>query len=247
MNVRSVARIVAVLVLGIGVAGGALSQRNSEVLVKKAIADTMTPEELAAYKQRLAERVAARRMAGSPLHSAVRAPADTCTAATPEIGALPYNPAADTTLGMVDDFDLPSDVTAPTCTVGATCTGAGPAGSLPAGAIYNLTGTGPDRAYRIITDANCALAITIDPTGADDLGLIVYQANCSSSLADCACVDDTGANGVAETVTLSAVAGTTYFVVVDGYGGSAGPFTLNITGTGCSLVPVELMDVKVDG
>ena len=241
---RLVLLVAATCLLGGAVQAVAITP--AEVKVKKAIADTMTPQELAAYKQRLADRVNQ-----GLLGPKLRVPADTCTAATPEIGTLPYAPAADTTVGQVDNFDLPADTTNPTCAVGATCTGAGPAGSLPGGAIYTGTGTGPDRAYRIITNANCALTITMDPTGAQDLALIVYQANCSSSLADCACVDDTGVGGVAESVVLSAVAGTTYFVVIDGYStgatppGPSGPFTLSITGTGCALVPVELQSFSV--
>ena len=217
----------------------------AEVKVKAVIAATMTPDELAAYKQRLADRVNQGMIVGSD-QGGVRTPADACTGATPEISTLPYNGAADTTVGQTDNYDLPADTTTPTCTVGATCTGAGPAGSLPAGAIYNLTGTGPDKAYMIQTDANCTLTINLDPTGADDLGLIVYQANCSSSLADCACVDDTGGNGTAESVTLNAVAGTTYYVVADGYGGSAGAFTVSITGAGCALTPVSLQSFSVE-
>jgi hypothetical protein len=242
-------------VAAIGLLGGALQAAAitpAEVKVKKAIADTMTASELAAYKQRLADRVnqgLINRSKGNRL----RTPADTCTAATPEIGPLPYTPAADTTVGQADNFDLPADTTNPTCAVGASCTGAGPAGSLPFGAIYTGTGTGPDRAYRIITNANCTLTISMDPTSSQDLALILYQANCSSSLADCACVSDTGIGGAVETVTLNAVAGTTYFVVVDGYStgatppGPSGPFTISVTGTGCALTPVGLQTFSVDG
>ena len=91
----------------------------------------------------------------------------------------------------------------------------------------------------------------MDPTGAQDLALIVYQSTCSSALADCLCVDDTGVGGVAESVTLSAVAGTTYFLVTDGYStgatppGPSGPYTMGVTGTGCTLVPVELLDFEI--
>jgi hypothetical protein len=225
----------------------------AEVRVKKVIADTMTPTELQAYKVKMADMV--NRRAADRAREIIMAPAtpgDTCVAATPEIGTLPYAPAADTTVGQTDNFDLPADTTNPTCAVGATCTGAGPAGSLPFGAIYTGTGMGPDRAYRLITSANCTLTIGMDPTGAQDLALVVYQSNCSSNLADCACVDDTGGGGAAESVTLSAVAGTTYFVVVDGYSASAappgpsGPFTISVAGTGCSLVtPVTLESFSV--
>jgi hypothetical protein len=145
---------------------------------------------------------------------------------------------------MTDDYDLPADVSAPTCTAPTNCTGDGPVGSLPRGAIYTGTGTGPDRAYHVRTDADCDLTITMQPTGTEDLGLILYQAQCSNSLSDCVCVDDTGIGGDAESVLLNAVSGTDYFIVIDGYSsyatppGPAGPFTLQITGTGCNLLGV---------
>jgi hypothetical protein len=223
----------------------------ADVQVKKAIADQMTPEQLAAYKQLLASRINANVFDAARNDGAALTPGDTCTAATPEIGTLPYNPAADTTVGQTDNFDLPADTTNPTCTASSTCTGAGPAGSLPRGAIYTGTGTAPDRAYSLTTDANCNLTINMDPTGAQDLALIVYQTACSSLLSDCVCVDDTGVGGVAESVLLSAVAATNYFAVVDGYStgatppGPSGPFTLAVTGTGCTLVPVELIDFSI--
>lgn len=247
---RQVLFVAAVSLMGFALQAAAITP--AEVRVKKAIADKMTPDELAAYKQLLAERYnqgAFDKAAGN--NNPILTPADTCTAATPEISTLPYTGPADTTVGAVDNFDLPADTTNPTCAVGATCTGAGPAGSLPFGAIYTGTGTAPDRAYRFQTSANCTLTITGTPSSAWDLSLVVYQANCSSNLADCACVDDTGVGGDAESVTLSAVAGTVYFAVVDGYSagatppGPSGAFTLGITGSGCTLVPVELQSFEV--
>lgn len=226
----------------------------SDIHVKKGIAEKMTPGQLQAYKELLAQRKAAGafdRAPGGP--NAGRAPGDSCAAATYELGTLPYGPIADTTVGAVDDYDLPSDVTAPTCTAATTCTGAGPAGSLPRGAVYAGTGTGPDRGWHIKTSANCTLAINMTPTGGQDLALILYQANCSSSLADCACVSDTGVAGAAENITaIAATAGTEYFVVIDGYStggtppGPSGPYTLTITGTGCTLVPVELEGFSIE-
>jgi hypothetical protein len=171
--------------------------------------------------------------------------ADTCEAATYEAGTLPYNGGSDTTVGQTDDLDLPTDAIDPTCTAPTTCTGGGAEEALPRGAVYTGSGTGPDRAYRIRVSQSCSLAITATPEASWDLGLVVFEAACSSSLADCACVDDSDSVGEAETVTLDALAGVDYFVVVDGYStgavppGSSGPFNLSITettATGCALV-----------
>lgn len=247
--------LAALAILGFALAAvpAAAQVDTSGIYVKKAIADTMTPEQLQAYKVTLAQRKAAGafdRAPAGPL--AGRTPDDICSAATYEIGALPYGPIADTTVGAVDNYDLPPDNATPTCTAAVTCTGAGPAGSLPRGAIYSGTGTGPDRGWRIKTSANCTLAITATPTSSWDLALITYLANCSSSLADCACVSDTGIANQNETISLSAVAGTDYFIVIDGYStggvppGPSGPYNLTVSGAGCSLVPVELEGFSIE-
>jgi hypothetical protein len=229
----ALSRVVVIASLSIGLASAVSAVEpvdTSQIHVKKAIAETMTPEQLVAYKERLARNLAERALTPGPR---TQVASDSCPTATNEVSTLPFG-VSDTTVGQVDDYDLPADTTNPTCTAPVTCTGAGPAGSLPRGAIYTGTGTGPDRAYRIQTSANCDLTITMDPTGAQDLALLLYAGTCSSSLADCACVDDTGVGGVAESVQLSAVAGADYFVVIDGYStsgtppGPSGPFTLAI-------------------
>lgn len=239
------------LVLSLGQEALAQQGGIDEVKVKKAIADQMTPEELTAYKARLAAQLRINRVQSSLTGLVAPLAADTCTDATPEISTLPYGPVADTTVGQIDNYDLPPDTSAPTCTASTNCTGA-PAGR---GNIYTGTGTAPDRAYRIRTDVDCTLNITMDPTGAQDLALIVYQAACSNNLADCVCVDDTGVGGVAESVSLDAIAGTDYFIVIDGYStgaappGPSGPFTLTVsetTATGCILTPVELQNFSVE-
>jgi hypothetical protein len=212
-----------------------------DVHVKRALADTMTADQLQAHKEKMAawvnERSAQRAGRVRPL-----TPADNCGAATYEISALPFGPIADTTVGATDDYDLPNATTDPTCTASSICTGTGLPASLPRGSIYTGTGTGPDRAFKIKTDANCTLTISMTPTGGQDLALIVYQSTCSSLLSDCVCVSDKGQASQTETVTLSAVAGTNYFIVVDGYLSSSGPFTVSIAGQGCSLTPVKLQD-----
>jgi hypothetical protein len=59
-------------------------------------------------------------------------------------------------------------------------------------------------------------------------------------------MDDDGASNTNETVTWNAVAGTEYFVIIDGFNAANGTFDLTITGTGCNLVPVELQSFSVD-
>ena len=173
---------------------------------------------------------------------APQAGTDVCDASTTRIiGAFPYNDSG-TTVGMTDNYDLPPDTTNPTCTAPTTGTGGGPPGSLPRGAIYTGTGTGPDAAYVVKTDQACTLQITMDPTGSEDLGLIVYEGQCSSSLGDCVVVDDSGVGGVAEVASIDAQAGIDYYIVVDGYStggtppGPSGPYSINVvetTATGC--------------
>jgi hypothetical protein len=246
--------LVASLVLGLAAAGTA-SAREIDVdalPVRKAIADRMTPEELHAYKFKLAQAIKEGRLQRKvfPQENPLT-PADTCTAATHEIGALPFN-SSGTTVGNVDDYDLPPDIVTPTCTASTNCTGGGPAGSLPRGAIYTGTGTAADRAYRIRVSAPCNLTISGTDTAPNwDLALIIYQTQCSSSLADCVCVDDTDFPGSTESVLLNAETAFDYFIVIDGYSsggippGPSGPFNVAVTGAGCVLVPVELLDFKI--
>src|SRR5262245_54197803 len=167
---------------------------TSHIKIRKAIAEKLTPEQLQERKERFARLFAARQVAGSgrPVGPNVRA--DSCPAATPETSDLPYGPALDTTVGMTNDYE-PALSTTLTCSAPTPCTGR-PAGR---GEVYAGTGWGPDKAYHIRTDANCTLSIDLNPTDtgvdADDLGLIVYQAQCTNDLVDCACASDTGFPG----------------------------------------------------
>jgi hypothetical protein len=238
-------------------AAGSVSARAQDIdvdalPVRKAIVDRLTPAELHAYKLKLAEAIRTGRLQRRVFQQkAPLTPADTCTAATYEISPLPFN-ASDSSVGMVDDYDLPPDIVTPTCTASTSCTGGGPAGSLPRGAIYTGTGTAPDRAYRIRVDAPCDLTISGTDTAPNwDLSLLVYQTQCSSSLADCVCVDDSDFADSTESVLLNAVPGLDYFIVIDGYSsgatppGPSGPFDLSVTGSGCTLVPAELLDFQI--
>jgi len=226
---------------------------TSGIMVKKAIADSMTPEQLQAYKERLARNFATHQ-APTATSPDPDAPGDTCSAATFElIWTFPYGPVADTTAGAVDNYDLPTDTSNPTCAAPVTCTGAGPAGSLPRGAIYTGTGTAPDRAWRIQCLSSGTVTITAQPTAPWDLALILYQPNCSSLLADCACVSDVGVAGQGESIQFNMQAGSTYFIVIDGYAsggtppGPTGPYTVTLGATpGLFCTPVELQGLTIE-
>jgi hypothetical protein len=254
MSCAVLAGVLTVSAMGAG-AAESWEKYTSQVRVKKALADKMSPAQYQAHVQNMAKLLAAKADGSYPAARSgpgVRASADNCTAATPEVSTLPYANAS-TTVGLTDDYDLPADTTNPTCAAVTTCTGTGTAGSLPRGAIYTGTGTGPDRAYRIQTSAACTLSIAMTP-GSQDLALELFQNQCSSALADCGCVSDAGVAGSTETISLTAVAGQPYFVVVDGYSSGATPpgpsdtFNLNISATAgtCSLTPVELQTFGVD-
>jgi hypothetical protein len=91
----------------------------------------------------------------------------------------------------------------------------------------------------IMTDRTCTLAVSMDPTGSDDLALYVERNGCFDVAGNCAIVDDAGGGGVQEDVEFQAAVGMYYYVIVDGYNGASGPYDLTIsevTSTGCQLV-----------
>lgn len=158
---------------------------------------------------------------------------DVCTAANP----TPVNPftISSTTVGATNNYDI-----ATVCGTGQT--------------LFGGTGAGLDRAYGVVTDQDCSVTVSADPTGTSwDLALYVLAAPgaaCTAlpSLADGQCItmDDNGGGDVTESVTFNATAGTQYFVIIDGFNANSGTYDLNISGTGCNLVPVGLQTFSVD-
>lgn len=158
---------------------------------------------------------------------------DVCTPAVP--GSVNPFQISSTTVGATNNYDI-----ATVCGTGQTT--------------FAGTGASLDVAFSVVTDADCTVTVDADPTGSNwDLALYVLQAPgaaCTQlpALADAQCItmDDNGAANTTETVTFSATAGTEYFVIVDGFNSAIGTFDLTISGTGCSLVPVELQSFSVD-
>ncbi|MEZ4399059.1 MAG: hypothetical protein R3B06_03525 [Kofleriaceae bacterium] len=109
--------------------------------------------------------------------------------------------ATGTTVGATNDF-------APTCTNGGSP-------------------TAPDRVFRLDLAVPVA-TLTIDTVGsAYDTVLSFADATCAPVLA---CNDDTAGLGTRSRLIRTAVAAGAYAIILDGYGASAGAYTLNTTG-----------------
>jgi hypothetical protein len=129
-----------------------------------------------------------------------------------------------------DAIDIPA--------TGGTFTGTTSGASALAGACAN-SATSPERVYRW-TPASSGNAVvqTCGASGTSyDTVVYVRQTGCASG-AEIACNDDTGGCGTATNtyhgsrVTPQVVAGATYYIVVDGYGGRSGSYTVNVIAPG---------------
>ncbi len=167
---------------------------------------------------------------GSCLGVDVNSPkCNSCRAATPEIGALPYVVSGDTT-GAADTFNLAVEGT---CAAG--------------GWQYSDTGVGGDALYRLQVDQACDLNVQMVPASADMN--VTVATDCGDIAGSCLGVDDAGSGGGAEDVAFTASPGADYFVIVDGWSGGEGAFTLTVTETsavGCALV-AAMCDGTNDG
>ena len=150
---------------------------------------------------------------------------NTCGAGATPIFSLPYNDAAGTTVGKVDDYNL-TDLAiltgCPSCTgftVGTTGTasGTGPFSSPTRGTVFTGTGTGEDAAYRIVFGSTSNISINMQPTTAVDLSLILYGATCSNLSTDAIAVSNWGYAGDNESIVVTSIPAGTYNIVVDGY------------------------------
>lgn len=165
---------------------------------------------------------------------------DTWQTATP-ITSLPFTDTG-TTAGKVDDYDLPPDTTAPTLTAtcAGTAVGGGPGGAAPRGGVYTGSGTGPDAVYSIAFPNGNPDTLTISVTTPSfDGNVTVFCNTVSNNLSDGLVIDDDGSAGATESVTVgNIVAGTTLYIVVDGYSagatppGPSGAFTISVTSNG---------------
>ena len=89
-----------------------------------------------------------------------------------------------------------------------------------------LSTRGADVVYQFTPGDTQVYNLTVTPFADYDMSL--YVTTDCSTIADCAGIDVRGA-GSPETLLKNLIAGTTYFIVVDGFGGDAGDFTFSLT------------------
>ena len=220
-----------VATLALAPIASASAQNQVDLESYKARYSSMTPAEITAHEVALAKALQLAQSSWVRPKGPVQA--HLCTAPAPG----PVNPFAvsATTVGATNNYDI-----ATTCGVVQTAFGG--------------TGASLDVAFSVVTDADCSVTVSADPTGTSwDLAMYVLQAPgaaCTTvpTLADAQCVtmDDDGGGNITEAATFAATAGTEYFVIIDGFNAATGTFDLTITGTGCNLVPVELQNFSVD-
>jgi hypothetical protein len=127
---------------------------------------------------------------------------------------------ADSSVGKVDNYDP---------LLGTTCPGPGS---------FDLSGLGPDVTYHIVPPLNTLVQVSMTPV-IGDLALYVVSPTCIDGMFAMNCIvgDDNNGPGFAEEVSFTGVAGTSYYIVVDGYNGAADAFTLAVDGL---LSPLDI-------
>jgi len=193
----------------------------------KAEWDDLTAAERTRYQEQVLRRAA--RAGGSRAGIA----ADDCDGTTLNLGALPFSDSDDTS-AFTDQIDLAAS---------GPCDGGGNQ--------FTGTGTGPEAVYRVRVDTECRLDVTLTPTATapgNDLALYILN-GCTDPARLCLAVQDAGGPGESETIVIDADNTLVYFVVVDGWAGDAGPYTLTVSevgAAGCTLVPVEIQHFAVE-
>jgi len=91
------------------------------------------------------------------------------------------------------------------------------------------TATGPEDYYVFTPTTSGSVEIVLNIGGSEDLELLLV----GTSGGDCdpagACLDGSQTVGNPETITFNATAGTTYYIIIDGWNGAAGSYTLALT------------------
>ncbi|MCP4442606.1 MAG: T9SS type A sorting domain-containing protein [Aureispira sp.] len=133
---------------------------------------------------------------------------------------------------IVSGTDCASAI-ATTCgsTVTGNTVGATPS---PAGTCITTVGTGGAHWYTFTGDGNTWSVETVVPTGTQyDTKIWVFSGSCASLT--CVTGDDDGGTSTLSLVNFATVAGTTYYVIVGGFGSAEGDYEMTFTNDlGCS-------------
>ncbi len=105
----------------------------------------------------------------------------------------------------------------------------------------NQSGRGPDVVYQFTSPDSQNYLLTVTPIGNYDVTVYVTT-NCATN-SGCTAGDVNGGGG-AETVRRNLTAGTTYFIVVDGFGTDAGDFNITLEPT-IPIAPPAPGDLRV--
>lgn len=136
-------------------------------------------------------------------------PGDTCATAVP-VTAVPYTASYDTS-GLADDYSSTP-------------------GACPGPGYNNGVGSG-DQAFVFTPATSQDYTITVTPSPTWDVAFYIIT-DCGDIANTCVGAVDGPGNGGAETTTVALTAGTTYYIVVDGWGTvpplEEGPFTIDI-------------------
>ncbi len=123
--------------------------------------------------------------------------------------------AASSSCQCVDEFSLSCGST------DAWYTGSGQGSDVVDGySCVSWAETGPEYAYSFTPTADASVTVELTPASGIDLDVFVLGGTCTG--AGCVAYGD-------NSVTWSATAGTPYHVVVDGYSGDAGDYSLSVT------------------
>ncbi len=161
-----------------------------------------------------------------------------------------------------------SDGCSPTCALesafeGDTCPGKtltlAPDGTLLRGSATGTTvgaynqyssgcggGSGKDVVYTLSSPTSGKAKVTLD---ADFAGIVSARSDCSEASSEVGCGDIAAATGGSKTIELPVFANTPVFLVVDGYGGATGTFTLSVevSTAKCGNGVAELPEACDDG
>lgn len=105
----------------------------------------------------------------------------------------------------------------------------------------NQSGRGPDVVYQFTSPDSQNYLVTVTPIGNYDVTVYITT-NCATNQ-NCSSGDVNG-GGLAETVRRNFTAGTTYYIVVDGFGTDAGDFNIRLEPT-IPVAPPAPTDLRV--